>query len=376
MSFEENNDTQKTIKISNHVIDDYRTNPNLLYKPIRPPLARSIKDLTNYSRLPHIESAIKIRLYLQSVIKLYENGTVCWSDGDLERAYIYYLKMSMLFLEELPKKHSRFYDVGESRPGFKAIDLSALRLKAKQKCSEALKNMEIIKPKLIEYYKNLPQVEKKLDIITLQKKTSEHTGLSMEVVSNFIPGTQEELDKILSLKPILLPRSILDTFLEFFEANTTRGIESCALISGVYLKDNRVQVTHLLIPKQQGTYTTCSSLDEEQILTYHTEFNLMPLGWIHTHPEFDCFLSSIDLHMQMGYQLIMPEAVAIVLAPKREKSQGIFNLTKNGMNVLKNCDKGTTFHPHLENDLYKEAEHVQFVDSDDFQLVDLQKDYR
>lgn len=372
-----NSNGTSSIKIVSHVVDDYQTNPNLLYKPPRPSLARSIKDLTTiYAKLPPIEPGIKIKLYLQSILNLYERGTECWSDGDLERAYVYYLKMSILFVEELPKKHPRFYDLYESRPGLKGIDLTELRLKAKQKCSGAIKNMEVIKPKLIEYYKKLPpKVEKKLDIVTLQKKTAEHTGLSMEKVSKFIPRTQEELDKMMELRRILLPRTILDAFLEFFETNTNNGIESCALISGV-IEKGQIKVTHLLIPKQRGTYTTCCSLDEAQICTYHTEFNLMLLGWIHTHPEFDCFLSSIDLHMQLGYQVIMPEAIAVVLAPKREKSRGIFSLTKTGLDTLKKCSKGTTFHPHLEHNLYKEAEHVQLIDSEDYQIVDLRKDYR
>ena len=367
----------KKISITSHVVDDYQTNPNLLFKPPRPHLARSIKELTNHAKLPPIESAIKIRLYFQSILNLYEHGTICWSDGDLERAYIYYLKMSILFLEALPKKHPRFYDLYESRHGLRGVDLTEIRLKVKQKCGQAIKNMEIIKPKLLEYYKNLPlEIEEKpLNLLNLQDKTIIKTGLSREVVSNLIPRTQEELDKITAMRKVILSRNILDTFLKVFESNTTRGIESCALISGVY-EGHTVRITHLIIPKQSGTYTTCCSLDEEQIWTYHTEFNLLPLGWIHTHPEFDCFLSSIDLHMQFGYQVIMPEAVAIVLAPKREKSTGIFSLTKTGMETLRNCSKGTTFHPHLENNLYSEAEHVQLIDSENYQIVDLRKDYK
>lgn len=31
--------------------------------------------------------------------------------------------------------------------------------------------------------------------------------------------------------------------------------------------------------------------------------SLFPVGWIHTHPAFDCFLSSVDIHNQYGYQV-------------------------------------------------------------------------
>lgn len=41
----------------------------------------------------------------------------------------------------------------------------------------------------------------------------------------------------------------------------------------------------------------------------------MTIGWIHTHPQFDIFLSSVDLHNQLGYQQQLSEALAIVYSP-------------------------------------------------------------
>ena len=35
-----------------------------------------------------------------------------------------------------------------------------------------------------------------------------------------------------------------------------------------------------------------------------------------THPSQTAFMSSIDLHTHCGYQLMLPEAIAIVVAPK------------------------------------------------------------
>ncbi len=45
------------------------------------------------------------------------------------------------------------------------------------------------------------------------------------------------------------------------------------------------------------------------------EAGLYPLGWIHTHPSQTCFLSSVDVHTHCGYQTMLDEAVAIVMAP-------------------------------------------------------------
>ncbi|KAI9920638.1 hypothetical protein PsorP6_000186 [Peronosclerospora sorghi] len=41
---------------------------------------------------------------------------------------------------------------------------------------------------------------------------------------------------------------------------------------------------------------------------------LLTLVWIHTHPKQNWFLSSVDVHTQCGFQSILPEAVAIVVA--------------------------------------------------------------
>ncbi|RWV97612.1 hypothetical protein GW17_00039589 [Ensete ventricosum] len=37
---------------------------------------------------------------------------------------------------------------------------------------------------------------------------------------------------------------------------------------------------------------------------------------LQTHPTQSCFMSSIDLHTQYAYQILLPEAIAIVMAPK------------------------------------------------------------
>ena len=46
-----------------------------------------------------------------------------------------------------------------------------------------------------------------------------------------------------------------------------------------------------------------------------------------THPSQNSFMSSIDLHTHCSYQLMMPEAISIVVAPKFDEV-GFFTLTK------------------------------------------------
>jgi STAM-binding protein len=44
--------------------------------------------------------------------------------------------------------------------------------------------------------------------------------------------------------------------------------------------------------------------------------DIILLGWIHTHPAYDVFLSSVDMHNQYEYQNMLPEVLAIVCSIK------------------------------------------------------------
>ena len=54
---------------------------------------------------------------------------------------------------------------------------------------------------------------------------------------------------------------------------------------------------------QEGTSDTVQALNEEEIFDVQDKRSLYPMGWIHTHPTQTCFLSSIDIHTQCGYQV-------------------------------------------------------------------------
>lgn len=83
----------------------------------------------------------------------------------------------------------------------------------------------------------------------------------------------------------------------------------------------------MLVPKQTGTSETCTTTHEEEQLAFQEDNDLMTLGWIHTHPTQSVFMSSLDLHTHAGYQMMLPEAVAIVVAPTRDPKFGIFRCT-------------------------------------------------
>ncbi|EPB88405.1 ubiquitin thiolesterase, partial [Mucor circinelloides 1006PhL] len=148
------------------------------------------------------------------------------------------------------------------------------------------------------------------------------------------------------LRVLNIPLDIQARFLALARFNTKNNVETCGILSGK-LKDNQLFVTSLIIPNQMGTSDTCTTKDEEAIFEFQDKRGLITLGWIHTHPSQTCFLSSVDLHTQCSYQLMLPEAVAIVCSPNHTPDFGIFRITTpNGLKVIANCKIKEPFHPH------------------------------
>jgi STAM-binding protein len=171
-----------------------------------------------------------------------------------------------------------------------------------------------------------------------------------------------------------VPTNVVPDFLRLAAANTARDVETCAILAGK-LREGRFHVTHVrischdcfsisrhlsfefasssihahiqaILPKQNGTANTVVTASEEELINLQIECvapvsaaqlfsnqsihvqprttaslwcaflsdfrnDLVTLGWIHTHPSQDCFLSSVDLHTQFSYQIMIPESVAI-----------------------------------------------------------------
>ena len=116
------------------------------------------------------------------------------------------------------------------------------------------------------------------------------------------------------LRSVHIPQEIIDRFLQIAAPNTRKELETCGVLAGT-LSHDQFTLTHLLIPKQTSTSDTVSMLNEEEIFAIQDENELLTLGWIHTHPTQQCFMSSVDLHTQFPYQLLLAEAIAIVVAP-------------------------------------------------------------
>ena len=118
------------------------------------------------------------------------------------------------------------------------------------------------------------------------------------------------------LRTIWLPPDLRLRFLALALPNTRANLETCGILCGTLIS-NALFISKLVIPDQESTSDTCETVNESALFDYVDGEDLMVLGWIHTHPTQTCFMSSRDLHTHAGYQMMMPESIAIVCAPSK-----------------------------------------------------------
>lgn len=171
-----------------------------------------------------------------------------------------------------------------------------------------------------------------------------------------------------ALRHLFVPTELCRRFLQLAEANTVRAVETCGILCGK-LTRNAFTVTHVIIPKQCGGPDYCDTENEEELFLIQDQHDLITLGWIHTHPTQTAFLSSVDLHTHCSYQMMLPEAIAIVCSPKFNEI-GYFRLTEQGTDEISGCRlKG--FHPHSKDPpLFTHAGHVNIIE-DSVSMIDL-----
>jgi STAM-binding protein len=121
------------------------------------------------------------------------------------------------------------------------------------------------------------------------------------------------------LRTVFLPPTLREQFLAHAASNTRRNLETCGMLCGTLIS-NALFISKVVIPEQESTSDTCETINESAFFDYCAAEDLMVLGWIHTHPTQTCFMSSRDLHTHCGYQIMMPESIAIVCAPSKTPS--------------------------------------------------------
>ncbi|KAK9868937.1 hypothetical protein WJX84_002248 [Apatococcus fuscideae] len=179
------------------------------------------------------------------------------------------------------------------------------------------------------------------------------------------------------MRDVHISLALMEEFLKYAVRNTSRGVETCGVLAGqLDEKSGLFKICTLILPKQTGTSDTVETLNEEEVFDLQDKRDLFSMGWIHTHPTQTCFLSSVDIHTQYGYQVMMEEAIAIVMAPRDStKRCGVFRLTTpGGLKLIQNCRKsGFHSHPptHTGQPMYELCGHVYLNPRLNHDVVDL-----
>lgn len=136
--------------------------------------------------------------------------------------------------------------------------------------------------------------------------------------SNYTFRTSAYTEGGLPLRTLFLPTELRASFLSIATTNTSSNLETCGILCGTLIS-NAFFISRLVIPAQIATSDTCEVTEQGDIslFDYVDGEGLTVCGWIHTHPTQTCFLSSRDLHTSVGYQVMLPESVAIVCAPSK-----------------------------------------------------------
>ncbi|XP_047528666.1 STAM-binding protein-like A [Vanessa atalanta] len=378
--------------------------------------ATRVKQLANYGAMVEVDPNVPPRRYYRSGLEMVRMANVYLAEGSLENAYILYMKFMTLFLEKI-RKHPEYNTVPIE---VKSVNQSMLK--------EVMPKAEKLKQKLLEQFKKehvyyIENEEKRRIAEEARKKqeqddaklaqrlqadenrqdghpTSPHllnaeewaVTPSAPPVDGVLypddfaseppratlippPRPQQSGAALLGsrrLRAVRVPAALLARFLALAADNTARNVELCGILAGILERD-QLKITHVVVPKQTGTADSCSTNNEEEIFHYQDQHNLITLGWIHTHPTQTAFLSSVDLHTQCSYQLMMPEAIAIVCAPKYNET-GYFALTPEyGMQYIANC-RQTGFHPHPNDPpLFYTVSHIRIDNTAPVEMVDLRR---
>uniref|UniRef100_A0A0R3RR83 MPN domain-containing protein n=1 Tax=Elaeophora elaphi TaxID=1147741 RepID=A0A0R3RR83_9BILA len=339
---------------------------------IRDPNLR-MRITLNLATIQEVSPTVPINRYYRSLNEMYRVAGFCIKDKDYERAFIYYMRFVSLAVEGLPK-HKQY-------SGFS----SAEKAKAEAVLRDAFMKAESLKERLKKKYEEEAVLAKQSAerTITFNAALIREKDLSpvhdvvassrlLQIVDRKKSSSTEDVfdSRNLAHKEVVVAGDLVENFVRLAQINTNRNVETCGILCGSLISGGVCRITHAVVPKQTGAADSCDTHNEEEVFAYQDVNNLVTLGWIHTHPSQTAFLSSVDLHTHCSYQLMLSEAVAIVVAPKFNEV-GIFRLSERGMKEISGCCKAG-FHPHEDSTaLFFYCHDVRFENSLAAVVVDL-----
>ena len=85
------------------------------------------------------------------------------------------------------------------------------------------------------------------------------------------------------MRTVICPVEAIASFVRLAHPNTSRHIETCAILAGDEINGQLV-ITALIVPTQTGKSDMCAMEDEMELFECQMAENLMTIGWIHPHP--------------------------------------------------------------------------------------------
>lgn len=175
------------------------------------------------------------------------------------------------------------------------------------------------------------------------------------------------------IRNLYIPAGIVDAFLRIAAPNSARGprgIETCGILAGRLMPGGQVTMTTLIVADQVGESDSCELTEAGEMQVFEVcsavdadGSGLLQMGWIHTHPSQECFLSAYDVRTHLGFQAMFPEAVAIVAAPSDTRlGFGVFRLIEpGGVDIVK--ARRTNGHVPVPDGvfIYETTSHVKMV---------------
>eukprot|EP01084_Bolivina_argentea_P048982 90153_1 len=304
-----------------------------------------VKNLvTAYCPEPTVSSTIRLDTYYKKAHSMFHQALDFVKQGNDARSYIELMRYCQLITTLTTHNN---YNLKQYEKD-KNIN--------KRRLNNAITKLEELKPKLIESYNteikrerqasnnassvvpsapSAPDLEEEkednnakqttLEEEKQQQKQSDNRWNNLKIESSpfYAADQQTEYDKKsnastskldaifkkppASLTPIYITDNLVSGFMEYAKLNTSRDIETCAVLTGKYLHtEDAYLVSYVIIPKQKGSANTVQTLCEEELIGVQEKYGVVTIGWIHSHPSQTCFLSSVDMHCQLSYQIMMP----------------------------------------------------------------------
>ncbi|KOB66053.1 Amsh [Operophtera brumata] len=273
------------------------------------PSAR-VKQLASYGTMVEVDPNVPPRRYYRSGLEMVRMANVYLAEGSLENAYILYMKFMTLFLEKI-RKHPEYANVPAQ---VKAVNQSKLKEEVRRQEEERRKKQEIEDAKLAL----------RLQADEDKKDTHPHPHLLHDdawAASPSLPAVDGvRYPDDFAAEPPRAPPHHYQPVPPLIPPSRPHKSPKGAEIWADHMQGSYRPVNNLS-QRFTGTgpaynHTRCGpqAVRHPRLVQHQQRGGHLPVSGP-AQPDHTR-VDTLDLHTQCSYQLMMPEAIAIVCAPK------------------------------------------------------------